>query len=186
MQLIDLYILYALSTALIQVSSHFECIQTNLLPLWELPKMKGLVQAMSLCFQSPQSSPDESCFLYPCASYLALVDQWRRWLVSLVCASIIAVDVVYCGFHFSVHLIWLCSKLISKRHSFVQFVYLGLVGSFPFNSFLAGFLSSIGTAVLAGKPYRRIVVLMALSNFQNLYFSHLRMQLVKASLNFLF
>ena len=32
-----------------------------------------------------------------------------------------------------------------------QVVYMALVGSFPFNSFLSGVLSCIGTAVLAGK-----------------------------------
>nr|BAD11075.1 defender against apoptotic death 1 [Gladiolus hybrid cultivar] len=30
-----------------------------------------------------------------------------------------------------------------------QVVYMGLVGSFPFNSFLSGLLSCVGTAVLA-------------------------------------
>ncbi|GAQ88724.1 putative defender against cell death [Klebsormidium nitens] len=39
--------------------------------------------------------------------------------------------------------------LYALSTALIQFVYLGLVGSFPFNSFLAGFLSSIGTAVLA-------------------------------------
>lgn len=32
-----------------------------------------------------------------------------------------------------------------------QVVYMALVGSFPFNSFLSGVLSCIGTAVLAGE-----------------------------------
>ncbi|XP_074561731.1 dolichyl-diphosphooligosaccharide--protein glycosyltransferase subunit DAD1-like isoform X2 [Curcuma longa] len=31
----------------------------------------------------------------------------------------------------------------------IQIVYMGIVGSFPFNSFLSGVLSCIGTAVLA-------------------------------------
>ncbi|XP_074564276.1 dolichyl-diphosphooligosaccharide--protein glycosyltransferase subunit DAD1 [Curcuma longa] len=31
----------------------------------------------------------------------------------------------------------------------IQVAYMGIVGSFPFNSFLAGVLSCIGTAVLA-------------------------------------
>jgi oligosaccharyltransferase complex subunit epsilon len=31
-----------------------------------------------------------------------------------------------------------------------QVAYMALVGSFPFNSFLSGVLSCIGTAVLAG------------------------------------
>ena len=30
----------------------------------------------------------------------------------------------------------------------VQFVYCMVVGTFPFNSFLAGFFSSVGTAIL--------------------------------------
>ncbi|KAK7255024.1 hypothetical protein RIF29_28425 [Crotalaria pallida] len=33
----------------------------------------------------------------------------------------------------------------------IQIVYMALVGSFPFNSFLSGVLSCVGTAVLAGK-----------------------------------
>ncbi|KAH7514895.1 hypothetical protein FEM48_Zijuj11G0138800 [Ziziphus jujuba var. spinosa] len=32
----------------------------------------------------------------------------------------------------------------------IQIVYMAIVGSFPFNSFLSGVLSCIGTAVLAG------------------------------------
>ncbi|XP_020254752.1 dolichyl-diphosphooligosaccharide--protein glycosyltransferase subunit DAD1-like [Asparagus officinalis] len=31
----------------------------------------------------------------------------------------------------------------------IQVVYMGIVGSFPFNSFLSGVLSCVGTAVLA-------------------------------------
>ncbi|MCO6722954.1 hypothetical protein KQH22_30920, partial [Streptomyces sp. Vc714c-19] len=31
----------------------------------------------------------------------------------------------------------------------IQVVYMALVGSFPFNAFLSGFLSCVGTAVLA-------------------------------------
>ncbi|CAA2992701.1 dolichyl-diphosphooligosaccharide--glycosyltransferase subunit DAD1 [Olea europaea subsp. europaea] len=33
----------------------------------------------------------------------------------------------------------------------IQVVYMAIVGSFPFNSFLSGVLSCVGTAVLAGK-----------------------------------
>lgn len=33
----------------------------------------------------------------------------------------------------------------------IQFVYCCLVGTFPFNSFLSGFISSVGSFVLAGK-----------------------------------
>ncbi len=36
-----------------------------------------------------------------------------------------------------------------------QFVYCCLVGTFPFNSFLAGFISTIGSFVLAGKWIER-------------------------------
>ncbi|KAE9446222.1 hypothetical protein C3L33_21876, partial [Rhododendron williamsianum] len=32
----------------------------------------------------------------------------------------------------------------------IQVVYMAIVGSFPFNSFLSGVLSCVGTAVLAG------------------------------------
>ena len=33
----------------------------------------------------------------------------------------------------------------------VQFAYCCLVGTFPFNSFLSGFISSVGSFILAGK-----------------------------------
>lgn len=36
----------------------------------------------------------------------------------------------------------------------VQFVYCCLVGTFPFNSFLAGFMSCVGMFVLTGAPSR--------------------------------
>jgi len=39
-----------------------------------------------------------------------------------------------------------------------QVVYMALVGSFPFNSFLSGVLSCVGTAVLAGKCSRSITI----------------------------
>jgi len=35
----------------------------------------------------------------------------------------------------------------------IQFLYCLLVGTFPFNSFLAGFISSVGSFVLAGKLF---------------------------------
>ena len=38
-----------------------------------------------------------------------------------------------------------------------QVVYMALVGSFPFNAFLSGFLSSVGTAVLAGEMAERFL-----------------------------
>lgn len=33
----------------------------------------------------------------------------------------------------------------------IQFAYMSLVGTFPFNSFLAGFLGAVGAFVLGGK-----------------------------------
>ena len=33
----------------------------------------------------------------------------------------------------------------------VQFLYCLLVGTFPFNSFLSGFISTVGSFILAGK-----------------------------------
>lgn len=33
----------------------------------------------------------------------------------------------------------------------IQFVYCALVGTFPFNSFLSGFISTVGTFILTGK-----------------------------------
>ena len=41
-----------------------------------------------------------------------------------------------------------------------QVAYMGLVGSFPFNSFLSGVLSCIGTAVLAGRSFLPSVALL--------------------------
>jgi DAD family len=49
-------------------------------------------------------------------------------------------------------------KIIVTHHSmphfvttiYVQVAYMAMVGSFPFNSFLSGILSCVGTAVLAG------------------------------------
>lgn len=34
----------------------------------------------------------------------------------------------------------------------IQFLYCCLVGTFPFNSFLSGFISSVGSFILAGMP----------------------------------
>lgn len=33
----------------------------------------------------------------------------------------------------------------------IQFIYCLLVGTFPFNSFLSGFISCVGSFILAGK-----------------------------------
>ena len=35
----------------------------------------------------------------------------------------------------------------------IQFIYCCLVGTFPFNSFLSGFISTVGSFVLGGKAY---------------------------------
>ena len=40
----------------------------------------------------------------------------------------------------------------------IQFVYCCLVGTFPFNSFLAGFISCVGSFMLGGK-YVELVIL---------------------------
>ena len=41
----------------------------------------------------------------------------------------------------------------------IQFVYCCLVGTFPFNSFLSGFISCVGSFVLGGKvEYRSLIV----------------------------
>ena len=39
----------------------------------------------------------------------------------------------------------------------VQFTYCLLVGTFPFNSFLSGFISSVGSFVLAGECAARLL-----------------------------
>ena len=62
----------------------------------------------------------------------------------------------------------------------VQFAYCLLVGTFPFNSFLSGFISTVGCFILAGKRF---------SLFENLFYSRLslffiaslRIQLNKAN-----
>lgn len=42
----------------------------------------------------------------------------------------------------------------------IQFVYCCLVGTFPFNSFLSGFISCVGSFVLGGKvEYRGLIVI---------------------------
>ena len=42
----------------------------------------------------------------------------------------------------------------------IQFVYCCLVGTFPFNSFLSGFISCVGSFVLGGKvEYKGIIVI---------------------------
>ena len=42
----------------------------------------------------------------------------------------------------------------------IQFVYCCLVGTFPFNSFLSGFISCVGSFVLGGKmKYRGLKVI---------------------------
>jgi oligosaccharyltransferase complex subunit epsilon len=35
----------------------------------------------------------------------------------------------------------------------LQFVYMMIAGTFPYNAFLAGFISTVGSFVLAGKTY---------------------------------
>lgn len=55
--------------------------------------------------------------------------------------------------------LWAYVKLHVSKTKFLHFVceqvvYIALVGSFPFNSFLSGVLSCVGTAVLAGKCSR--------------------------------
>jgi oligosaccharyltransferase complex subunit epsilon len=51
----------------------------------------------------------------------------------------------------------------------VQFAYCLLVGTFPFNSFLSGFISTVGCFILAGKRF---------SLFENLFYSRLSLLFV--------
>lgn len=55
----------------------------------------------------------------------------------------------------------------------IQFAYCCLVGTFPFNSFLSGFISSVGSFVLAGKksPSKLILKLVICSSLA-LFFTH--------------
>lgn len=46
----------------------------------------------------------------------------------------------------------------------VQFVYCCLVGTFPFNSFLSGFISCVSCFVLGGKYYNKNLDLSPLGN----------------------
>ena len=39
----------------------------------------------------------------------------------------------------------------------IQFAYCGLVGTFPFNSFLSGFISTVGCFVLGGNKHSSCV-----------------------------
>ena len=41
----------------------------------------------------------------------------------------------------------------------VQFLYCCLVGTFPFNSFLSGFISCVGSFVLGGEGGRKVTYL---------------------------
>lgn len=46
----------------------------------------------------------------------------------------------------------------------IQFVYCLLVGTFPFNSFLSGFISTVGSFILAGKFLNKFSNFVLLSN----------------------
>jgi len=41
----------------------------------------------------------------------------------------------------------------------LQFVYCCIVGTFPFNSFLSGFISCVGSFVLAGKLIIKLLII---------------------------
>jgi hypothetical protein len=43
----------------------------------------------------------------------------------------------------------------------VQFVYCALVGTFPFNAFLSGFISTVGSFILTGKHCLSIVIVVS-------------------------
>lgn len=47
----------------------------------------------------------------------------------------------------------------------VLFVYCALVGTFPFNSFLAGFISTVGSFVLAGMKLFIFITMKEINNF---------------------
>jgi oligosaccharyltransferase complex subunit epsilon len=53
----------------------------------------------------------------------------------------------------------------------IQFVYCLLVGTFPFNAFLAGFISCVASFVLAG-----LLTLQICINFMRLFAANLRIQ----------
>jgi hypothetical protein len=51
----------------------------------------------------------------------------------------------------------------------IQFAYCGLVGTFPFNSFLSGFISTVGCFVLGGK--KKLLFLLVSKNLQKFFYS---------------
>jgi oligosaccharyltransferase complex subunit epsilon len=60
----------------------------------------------------------------------------------------------------------------------IQFAYCLLVGTFPFNSFLSGFISTVGCFILAGKNF---ILVLFVNIFVFLYLASLRIQLNKAN-----
>ena len=52
----------------------------------------------------------------------------------------------------------------------IQFLYCCLVGTFPFNSFLSGFISSVGSFILAGKSCFIYLFICKISLLNNVTF----------------
>ncbi len=61
----------------------------------------------------------------------------------------------------------------------VQFAYCLLVGTFPFNSFLSGFISTVGCFILAGKIFKNCFFFSY--SFAFYFLASLRIQLNKAN-----
>ena len=53
----------------------------------------------------------------------------------------------------------------------VQFLYCLIVGTFPFNSFLSGFISCVGSFVLAGNNKNTMNTDISFKNFDFFYYS---------------
>ena len=63
----------------------------------------------------------------------------------------------------------------------IQFVYCLLVGTFPFNSFLSGFISTVGSFILAGKYLFSFLNMIFISFILSPISASLRIQLNKAN-----
>jgi hypothetical protein len=71
---------------------------------------------------------------------LTFIQDEERSFLMLICSVFLVVDCTVLAL----------LTIINRLSLLEQVIYMSLVGSFPFNAFLSGILSCIGSAVLAG------------------------------------
>ncbi len=132
-QVIDIFIVYALATALTQVPSPLNTLTPNrILQKYSFTGIRFLRQCLASLTTTamllPRKARQELKIFFNPQAHIRLAHNMGLYILQ---------------------------KGLKRLFCLMQFVYMMLVGTFPFNSFLSGFASSVGFLTLTGAAISR-------------------------------